>query len=190
MAPAIGIKDSVFSAADGCRMPAPSFPSRPGGESVRVPRRQSGGFRRAPPARDRSARRRTVADAGASAGRTRTSPMRIEKMHRRRKRAALRIPPGSISVASSQSSAVSFKSAASENWRLTTGDWQPSYFPTKFGFRFSRNARTPSSLSSLAKQSANRSTSRRRPSSRLARAAVFTASFAIWSATGLFSAIL
>src|SRR5690349_16420716 len=65
----------------------------------------------------------------------------------------------------------------------------PVYLPLKSAFRFSRNAFTPSSLSSLEKQSANRSTSRRSPSSRFDREASFTASFASRSAIGLFSAI-
>src|SRR6266545_8292374 len=59
------------------------------------------------------------------------------------------------------------------------------YFPLNSGFRFSRNALTPSSLSSVEKQSAKRSTSRRKPSSRFDRDASFTASFARPNAIGL-----
>src|SRR5947209_6661536 len=63
------------------------------------------------------------------------------------------------------------------------------YLPLNAGLRFSRKARTPSSLSSDEKQRAKRSTSRRKPSSRLEREASLTASFAMRSATGLFSAM-
>jgi hypothetical protein len=52
-----------------------------------------------------------------------------------------------------------------------------SYRPLKTGLRFSRNAETPSCLSSVEKQIAKRSTSRLSPSSRLLREANFTASF-------------
>src|ERR1051325_2994861 len=64
---------------------------------------------------------------------------------------------------------------------------QYSHFPLNTGLRFSRNALTPSSLSSVEKHNANRSTSRRNPSSRLERDAIFTASFASCNAIGLFS---
>src|SRR5262245_60857948 len=64
------------------------------------------------------------------------------------------------------------------------------YLPLNSGFRFSRNARTPSSLSSLEKHRAKRSISRSRPSRRLVRAAFFTEVLAIANAIGLFSAIL
>src|SRR6266545_4813853 len=63
------------------------------------------------------------------------------------------------------------------------------YFPLNSGFRFSRNALTPSSLSSVEKQSAKRSTSRRKPSSRFDRDASFTASFAKPNAIGLLVAM-
>src|ERR671939_960586 len=66
---------------------------------------------------------------------------------------------------------------------------QSSHFPLNTGLRFSKNARTPSSLSSDEKQRAKRSTSRLNPSSRLEREASLTASFAMRSAMGLFSAI-
>lgn len=65
-----------------------------------------------------------------------------------------------------------------------------TYFPLNTGLRFWRKALTPSSLSSVAKQSAKRSTSRRRPSSRLEREAIFTASLARRTAIGPFSAML
>src|SRR4029450_649848 len=61
--------------------------------------------------------------------------------------------------------------------------------PLNAAFLFSKNALTPSFLSSVEKQSANRSTSRRKPSSRFERDASFTASFASCSAIGLFCAI-
>src|SRR5436309_7891879 len=61
--------------------------------------------------------------------------------------------------------------------------------PLKSGFRFSRNARTPSALSSLLKVRAKRSLSRSRPSRRFMRAADLMASLAIRRAIGLFSAM-
>src|SRR5262249_26960299 len=63
------------------------------------------------------------------------------------------------------------------------------HLPLNAGLRFSRNAFTPSSLSSVAKQSANKSTSRRKPSSRFEREASFTASLAKLTAIGPFSAM-
>src|ERR1051325_3795420 len=66
---------------------------------------------------------------------------------------------------------------------------QYSHFPLNTGLRFSRNALAPSSLSSVEKHSAKRSTSRRSPSSRFERDASFTASFASCKAIGPLSAI-
>src|SRR5688500_16280734 len=63
------------------------------------------------------------------------------------------------------------------------------HLPLNSGFRFSRNAATPSFLSSVEKQMAKRSTSLRRPSSRFERDANLTASFASCSAIGALSAI-
>src|SRR5215813_10933646 len=64
------------------------------------------------------------------------------------------------------------------------------YLPLNSGLRFSKNARTPSSLSSLEKHRAKRSISRSRPSRKVFRAAFFTEVLAIANAIGLFSAIL
>src|ERR1051325_1260807 len=66
---------------------------------------------------------------------------------------------------------------------------QYSHFPLNTGLRFSRNALTPSSLSSVENHNANRSPSRRNPSSSVERDAIFTASFASCNATGLLSAM-
>ncbi len=78
---------------------------------------------------------------------------------------------------------------ASRSLRTGRPRSQQNYLPLNSGLRFSRKAFTPSSLSSLEKQSANRSTSRRKPSSKFERDASLIASFARRIAIGLFSAM-